>query len=190
MTKHRTRRPPHIYEPGICYLVTTNTAHDEPFFVDRANTPVVCADLDFYRRKFDFKLIAHVIMPNHIHFIMLPSEADFERFKQDQTAQGGKYAGAPEEYYLSKIMEDMKKHISHEVGSRLHRHPFHMWLPGFFDRPIFDRDGLRRAVDYVHDNPVKAKLVGESADYPFSSYRQLVLGQLDGLPLVMDTIDW
>ena len=43
--------------------------------------------------------------------------------------------------------------------------------------PIISRQVFLTKLDYMHSNPVRAGLVTDPADWPHSSYRQIVLGQ-------------
>ena len=52
----------------------------------------------------------------------------------------------------------------------------HLWQPGFHDRLIRDEKAFRVAIDYVHNNPVRAGLVDDVADYPWSSYQAMFRG--------------
>jgi hypothetical protein len=39
-------------------------------------------------------------MPDHVHWVIYPSPQDFERFAREEKEKGGKYADAPERFYL------------------------------------------------------------------------------------------
>jgi len=43
------------------------------------------------------------------------------------------------------------------------------WQPEYFDRAIHDERHWRSALEYVHENPVKAGLVGRCEEWPYSS---------------------
>jgi REP element-mobilizing transposase RayT len=42
-----------------------------------------------------------------------------------------------------------------------------LWQDGYFDRVLCGDDDLYAIVDYMRDNPVRAKLVENAEDYPF-----------------------
>ncbi len=44
-----------------------------------------------------------------------------------------------------------------------------VWIREYWDRYIRDEAHYANSVRYLEDNPVKARLVLESADWPFSS---------------------
>jgi hypothetical protein len=97
-------------------------------------------------------------MPDHMHWFMYPSPEDFERFRQEEQAKGNrsKYGHEPERFYLSKIMEDYKRHTAHLINE-LHD-------------ALRTPDAIRGAVQYVILNPVKVSLVENPEDYPYLAW--------------------
>lgn len=178
----------HLYIPGAAYLITFATHKRQPLFETDVDKDLIITDFDFYRNKFRYALYAFAILPDHTHWVICPSEDDFERFRRQQINGGRKYARSPEAFYLSKIMEDMKRHISFALNQRYDTRGRQVWQKGFHDRMIRDNDALYAAVEYLHNNAVKAGLVAHPADYRYSSYRNIYLGddrliKLDPLPL-------
>jgi REP element-mobilizing transposase RayT len=109
----------HIYEPGMTYLITTVTHHREKVFADTELARAAHEDITFYANKFSAISVAHVIMYDHLHWIMHPSPDDFERFIREEQTKGSrsKYAAEPERFYLSKILEDYKRHTAYMVNA-------------------------------------------------------------------------
>jgi putative transposase len=161
-----------IYEPGMTYLITTITRHRERLFEDKNFARIAHEDIAFYARKFGMVSIAHVIMPDHMHWIMHPSPKDFERFTREEQAKGSrsKYGHAPERFYLSKIMEDHKRHTSHMINECRDTPYTEVWQEGFRDDALRTPDAIRGAVQYVILNPVKAGLVERPEDYPYLAW--------------------
>ncbi len=157
----------HIYIPGMTYLITSVTRCRAKIFADPACAQAAHEDIAFYARKFDLVSVSHVIMPDHLHWIICPSPADFERFAREERARGGKYAAEPERFYLSKILEDYKRHTSFEVNRLRETRGAPVWQDEFRDDGLRTPDALRAAVQYVMMNPVKAGLVEKPEDYPW-----------------------
>ena len=160
----------HLYEPGVGYLITAVSDDRELVFADARCAQAAHEDVAFYARKFGMASLAHVVMPDHMHWVMLPSPEDFERFAREQRKRGGKYAEAPERFYLSKIMEDYKRHAAFAVNEIRGVRGVHVWQEGFRDDGLRTPDVIRAAVRYVVDNPVKAGLVKDAADYPYLAW--------------------
>lgn len=141
-------KPRRIILENYCYFVTTNTHEREKIFKDRKAIRILVEDLEFYRKKFDFGLHALVIMPNHVHLLITPSD------KGD----------------ISKIMHDFKSHTS-QVLNKLLRRNKPLWQEGFYEHVVRDKFDFKRKIDYIHKNPLTSGLVADLTDYQFSSFR-------------------
>lgn len=93
-----------------------------------------------------YKLLAWVVMPNHIHALI-------------RAAKG---------YRLEKIMHSIKSYSASE-GNKILGRKGHFWMRETFDRYIRDAGHFERAVRYIENNPVKAKLCSNPEDWEFSS---------------------
>jgi putative transposase len=99
-----------------------------------------------------------VLMPNHVHLILVPPDPD--ALRRTLAAVHRRYAG--------------------QIHARLKR-TGHFWQ-GRFGCVAMDEDHLGAALRYVALNPVRARLVARVADWPWSS-AQVHLGRVadDGL---------
>lgn len=162
----------HIYEPGMTYLITTITRRRERLFEDERFARIAHEDIAFYARKFGMISVAHAIMPDHLHWVMHPSTEDFERFVREEQAKGNrsKYGHEPERFYLSKIMEDYKRHTAHLINELRDAPYAEVWQEGFRDDALRIPDAIRGAVRYVILNPVKAGLAERAEDYAYLAW--------------------
>ena len=100
-------------------------------------------------QKFDderYKLIAWVIMPNHIHVLLKPLnnwtlEKTFQSFKSFTASQA------------NKVLDRSGK----------------FWMREYFDRYIRDTEHFEKAFCYILNNPVKAGFCKKPEDWEFSS---------------------
>lgn len=95
-----------------------------------------------------YRLIAWVVMPNHVHVVI-------EMF---------------EGFMLSRIVQSWKSFTANAANKVLGRQGA-FWQPDYFDRFIRGAEHLERAVNYVEYNPVKAGLVEMREDWLFGSGR-------------------
>ena len=93
-----------------------------------------------------YRLIAWCIMPNHVHVLI----------RQEPDAS------------LGKIVRSWKGGSARLINQILDREGS-FWARDYFDRAIRDREHFQRAISYIHKNPVKAGLITDPADWPFSS---------------------
>jgi putative DNA methylase len=93
-----------------------------------------------------YRLLAWVVMPNHVHVLVELSE----------------------EVRLPDLLHSWKSFTAIEANRILGRSGI-FWMPEYFDRYIRDEKHLANAVSYIHENPVKAKLVARVEDWRWSS---------------------
>jgi putative DNA methylase len=93
-----------------------------------------------------YRLVAWVIMPNHVHLLI-------------------ELVGENE---LSDIMHSIKSYTAHEANRLLGRKG-QFWFIESFDRFIRDARHYRNTVKYIEDNPVKAGLCRTPVKWEFSS---------------------
>ena len=104
-------------------------------------------------------LLAFVIMPNHIHWIWeIKEEWKHKNIKQmflKYTAQQIKF---------SLCINELKNYKSTQSDRQ-----YHFWERRSWKAEMNDRKILEQKLDYIHSNPVKAKLVKFEEEYKFSS---------------------
>ncbi|MDX2042137.1 MAG: aminotransferase class I/II-fold pyridoxal phosphate-dependent enzyme [Acidobacteriota bacterium] len=93
-----------------------------------------------------YRLSAWVVMPNHVHFLLAPMEGQS----------------------LSKILQSLKTWSAKSANNILKRLG-QFWMPDYFDRYIRSEKHYCDVVAYIENNPVKAKLCGDAADWRFGS---------------------
>ena len=111
--------------------------------------PVVAAVVQDALHYFDgvrYRLIAWVIMPNHVHVVIEPA--------------GG--------FPLGDNVRTWKSFTAKQANKQLGRTGA-LWARGYFDRYIRDQAQFDAAVHYIHENPVKAGLVARAEDWRWSS---------------------
>lgn len=94
-----------------------------------------------------YRLIAWVIMPNHVHVIVQPMPG----------------------FSLMEIIRSWKARSAVRANRILGRQGA-FWQREYFDRYMRDEDHLEKAAAYIHYNPVKAGLVAGMEEWEWSSY--------------------
>lgn len=106
-----------------------------------------------YRDGCEYNLLAHCIMPNHIHLIVEVGRNVFPTAKP-----------------LYRILQSLKRHTAREVNLLLKRNGS-FWQDESYDHVIRDEVELERIIHYVLENPVKAGLVHSWEQWPWSYYK-------------------
>jgi putative transposase len=123
------------------YFVTSGTFNRRRLFQIAANADLFLETLQQYRHAGHYKLHAFVVMPDHVHLLLSPQALALER-----------------------VMAFIQGGFSHRLGSKLP-----VWQRGYTDHRVRDGDEFQMRRQYIHDNPVGAKLVELPELYPFSS---------------------
>ena len=103
--------------------------------------------------KFDgekYQLLEWCIMPNHVHVLIQP-KIGLGKILQSWKSFTGRWA--------------LKRNA--DLGLGVPGKTF--WMREYWDRYIRNERHLEQAIDYIHNNPVKAKLCKAPEDWPWGS---------------------
>jgi REP-associated tyrosine transposase len=131
------------------FFITAVTANRRPLFKVESNARLLIAILQENHSKGRLKLHGWVIMPDHIHLLLTPSQ----------------------NVSLEKAVQFIKGNFSFRLQSK-----FPVWQPGFTSRRVKDAQDLKSHREYIHQNPVRARLCTKAEEYPYSSAKLLVTG--------------
>jgi REP-associated tyrosine transposase len=135
---HPPRVPVWIgWEKSVIYFVTICVAHRKPVL---ANNAAFSAFKRAVARLRHWKVLAAVLMPDHLHVVVAP---------EDRDAKVGNFSGA------------LKRWIREELGASW------KWQPGCFDRLLRSDESLHEKWRYLQENPVRAGLVSNSGNWPY-----------------------
>ena len=171
---------PHRDEPGLTQLVTFHLADSFPAalrsewevllkveddgdrrlqlenYLDRgrggchlrlADIAELVENALLFRHGSDYELHAWVLMPNHLHVL----------FTVRVVA-------------MSRTVKNWKKFTTHEANKLLQRHG-KFWADDYWDTFMRDAAHQLKARRYIENDPVKATLVREPGEWPWSSAR-------------------
>jgi putative transposase len=106
-----------------------------------------------YRDGKIYNLHAYCIMPNHLHMVMTPLQQENNTY-----------------FPLHRIMQSFKRHTARRSNQILGRKGA-FWQAESYDHVVRDAKELERIIEYVIQNPVKARLVNTWKDWPWT-YRR------------------
>jgi putative transposase len=139
-----------FYIPGYPIFVTIVTHRRNPWLASDASATLLLDAMRWAKTAYPFRHLAHVIMPDHVHWMFLPREV----------------RDAP------KLVGAVKRGVTWRLKDAGQIGPF--WQSRFYDHVIRDDDDFGRHLDYVHFNPVKHGHVTRPGDYPHSSFAEWV----------------
>lgn len=136
------------------FFVTT-TFHQWTPFGDRCGVyESLSNNLRFYVKKYHARLAGYVLMPTHLHLLIV---IDGSR--------------------LSDFMRDFKKFISQRAFPALGIPERLIWEQRYDRQAINSERLFRTKLNYIHQNPVKAGLVAVEDDWPWSSAGAYLTGK-------------
>lgn len=154
--------------PGDAHEFTWSCYRRQPFLRNQKTCNWLVEAIDKARAKYDFELWAYVFMPNHVHLLIHPRQATYDAavIKQAIKQSVSQKAVAHLKEYNPAGLERMK--VVDKNGSFVYR----FWQDGGgYDRNLFSPKALLKAIDYIHNNPVRSGLVESALDWKWSSVR-------------------
>ena len=143
--------------PGLAYHVTQRGNRRGTTFFEDEDFRIYRNLLAAAARAASTKVWAYCLMPNHVHLIVVPGDADGLR---------GTFANTHRRY-------------ARFINAR-NRWTGHLWQ-GRFGAVAMDEAHLAHAARYVALNPVRARLCERAQDWPWSSARAHLSGRDDEL---------
>jgi REP element-mobilizing transposase RayT len=133
-------------EKFASYAITKCVFQRAKILTTREAPKVIMSSLQFFRTSGDLRLLAFCLMPDHLHLLVcLTSEES-----------------------LSAIMRRFSSFTAREMNRVFNREQS-FWQEGFFDHRCRDDDDLCDRAEYIENNPVRAGLVVQPQNWPFSS---------------------
>ena len=109
-----------------------------------------------YKKRFNAKVYAYCLMPNHVHLLVDPS---------DQNT-------------LRKIMHGISMSYTKYFNYK-YKKCGHLWQGRYKNFAIQKDQYLLNCANYIEMNPLRANICFRPEDYPWSSYKSRVLGVKD-----------
>src|SRR5271168_1342172 len=151
--------------PGLPHHVTQRGNRREAIFFEDGDQQIYCDMLAERLRKFRVEVWAYCLMPNHVHLILTPQEADG----------------------MSRALGEAHRRYTNFINAR-GRWTGHLFQSRFASVAM-DELHLLAAISYVSLNPVRAGLAGNAADWAWSSVRAHLAGKDDGLVTVRPVLE-
>lgn len=141
------------------YHVLTRGNNKQAIFLDEEDRKQYVDILRKYKAKYQYKLYHYVLMTNHVHLVM------------ETTETGGE---------LSRIMKGINLSYAQHYKKK-YNYTGHFWQDRFKSIIISKDEYLLACGSYVELNPVRAGMVKDPLDYPWSSYRGNACGEIADL---------
>ncbi|HEX9544857.1 MAG TPA: transposase [Pyrinomonadaceae bacterium] len=161
--------------PGALHFVTGNLINRTQFFTDDVTCDAffkVCKDL---KAEWPAKFIAYVLMPDHFHLIVNPRDGNIQGFNGALKSLSAREA-------IKLCSDNRFLRTTPDVDGSIHQ----VWQESFKAQPLWSGWMIWQKIHYIHGNPVKARLVTSTKDYPWSSFRAFYDDSQEPLPIDKD----
>ena len=140
-------RQKRIYFTRAVYHVCIRGNNRQYVLQEKEDKIAFLESLSKFKERFGFKLYAIVLMDNHPHLIIEP-------------------AG---HITISKIMQAVALSYSFKFRKKYH-YTGYVWQGRFKSNVISGDEYILSAIEYIHNNPVRANITARPEDYLWSSY--------------------
>jgi len=175
-----------ISKNNPCLFITTVAHNRLSVFRTDALKVVACRALDEARRSGGFSLFAYVIMPEHLHALADGTLKASETLRYVNGILSHRVIEFLREGGFTSSLEKLRS------GRKVRGHEYSLVDHHSSGLPVFSESFFMQKVNYIHSNPVRARLVERVQDYRWSSARQWLGYMTEDEPLHMDLekIDW
>ena len=137
--------------PGVLHFVTGNFLNRVPLFSDAACCEAFLEVLSDLNQQWPSKLIAFVLMPDHLHLISNPRDGRIKEF-----------IGTLKSLTAKRILT-LRNSVPVRLGGQV-------WQESFKAMPLWSSWMIWQKINYIHANPVKAGIVKSAKDFRWSSF--------------------
>ena len=180
-TTHRRKKLRRFEAVGDVRFLTFSCFQRLPLFNNDAIKDAFVEALDAARSRARFRLIAWVIMPEHVHLMIVPALPDHPIPEVLRHLKGG---------FANRVLRrwrDLGAPILSRITDRHGKQRF--WQKGGgYDRNIRSTEEFEEKLGYIHANPVQRGLVAQETDWRWSSAAWYA-GQRGPAVLPIDAID-
>jgi putative transposase len=139
---------------GALHFVTGNISDRKPVFHQKLACQTFLEELQNLRTKREAKLVAFVVMPDYFHFIVNPRDGKIRE-----------WTGTLKSLTAKRLLNS---------GNQF-------WQESFKALALWSTWMIWQKINYIHANPVKARLVKSAGDYYGSSFTSFYGEQSDAL---------
>ncbi|MGB2635706.1 MAG: transposase [Candidatus Acidiferrum sp.] len=160
--RHRLARP--AYLGYGTYFLTICVLNRKPLFPQPSLVGVILSSMEKAFRNNNFLIEAYCFMPDHCHILAgaLSENCDLAR--------------------AVRAFKGVSTPCARELGIR------NLWQPGYYDHILRADESVNSVAAYIFGNPVRAGLVDDPHDWPFSGsfhfeWRKVAVSEVGaGLP--------
>jgi REP element-mobilizing transposase RayT len=154
------------------YYITITTVGWIDVFTRLNQKETIINALNYCQQNKGLEIYAYCLMSNHIHILCKATNGnilsdvirDFKKFTSKKIIKTISDEPESRREWLLAYFEKACSHLKREQQ-------YKVWQDGYHAEHIYSNSFIKQKVDYIHNNPVKDKIVALPEDYYFSSAR-------------------
>jgi putative transposase len=173
--------------PGHSHFLTFSCFHGQPFLTRQRACQWLVNSITAAREQHQFRLIAWVFMPEHVHLLIHPRQKSYSISRILSTIKLPVTIKAK-----NWILENAPAFLVHMLDEQPNgTRAFRFWQRGGgHDRNIWTPEELWEKIHYIHHNPVRRKLVPRATDWHWSSAADYAHLRTGPLPVDNHDLPW
>ena len=140
-------RTPRIYYTNAVYHITIRGNNKQAVLRNEEDKNNFLESLRRYKERFKFKLFGFVLMDNHAHLVIQTNAS----------------------INISRVMQAITLSYSQKFRHK-YNYVGYVWQGRFRSNVIESESYILECLNYIHHNPLRAKIVEEMGGYIWSSY--------------------
>ncbi len=164
-------------DPQGTYFVTSTVVGWVDLFTRPELKHIVIGSLRFCQREKGLLIHAWCLMPSHLHMIIstdrepLPEiMRDFKKFTSREIIKEVDTAFESRRDWILELFGDVADELARVRN-------YKVWQDGNHPIHLTSAKVVKQKMDYIHENPVVAEIVGEPESYLYSSARDYCINQ-------------
>ena len=156
-------RTARVFIDNACHHITSRGNQQQEVFYDEWDYDYCLRLIHKYKVKYGCLIYGYCLMNNHVHLIL-------------ESPLGMKA--------MSLFMHGLNQSYAMKFNNKYQK-VGHLWQNRYKNFIVLKDRYLINLITYVEFNPVRAGIVSNPEDYPWSSYRSRMLGQKD---IILDSL--
>jgi len=158
--------------PDTAYFVTLTTVGWVDVFTRLRQKQLLVNSLAYCQKEKGLAIYAYCIMPSHLHMLCKAGEGDilahilrdFKKFTSKKIVYTIKYFPESRRAWMLRLFREACVHLKRDQQ-------YKVWQNGYHAEFATSNWFIRQKINYIHNNPVKDKIVARPEDYIYSSAR-------------------
>jgi putative transposase len=154
----------HYDHDGRARFITFCTHRKLPLLTNNRFRRILIQVINDVRKEEGFQLLGYVIMPEHVHLIIVP------RIEDEAGAIVGEIKIRSAKTILQLMKSGEQSMLNQLLAKRDGVKKFVFWQRRCYDHNCRTDDAVWKTIEYCHNNPVKRGLVSSPGRWQWSSY--------------------